>query len=570
MPDFVPSRASIERVLIPLSLALGFLHAWVGRYSMNPDGMSYLDVGDSFFRHDWANAVNAWWSPLYPWTVGLVLGFAKPSPRWEFPLVHLVNFGIFVAALLAFRFLLHTFLALGREQTPAATPENGQALPQWSLVLLAYSIFWWIAFEVETLYDVSPDLAVMACLCLIMGMLLHLRHDQGLWKFALFGVILGVGYWTKTILFPLGFVTLGAGYLWRRSRPGWGLGIAVAGLVFLCASGPLIFLLSHQKGRFAFGDSGKANYAWYVSPRTFWRNWQGEIPGSGIPAHPTRQLLQHPPLFEFDGPVIGTYPPWTDPSYWNEGLQWHFKLKPQMEVLAGTTPSEVRLLLRARPELVVGLIALALFSGRLWLSSLRELWPLIATSIVGMAIYLPMVENDRYLGGPVLVLFLTLIAAIRLSPGMEKSAVYVAGAVFLVMALGTADYTTRVATNHMAIPGTGPGTAWQDIVAAEQLQRMGAQPGDRVAIIGDGTDAYWARLEKLRIVAEIMDANHGSKEFWDSPEEVRRHVYDIFALAGAKLVVTSCPTYPPKSSSGWEQIEGTPYCMRPLQASTIN
>ena len=45
------------------SLALGLLHAWMGRYSMNPDGMSYLDVGDSFFRRDWANAVNAWWSP---------------------------------------------------------------------------------------------------------------------------------------------------------------------------------------------------------------------------------------------------------------------------------------------------------------------------------------------------------------------------------------------------------------------------------------------------------------------------------------------------------------------------
>ena len=56
------------------SLALGLLHAWMGRYSMNPDGMSYLDVGDSFFRRDWANAVNAWWSPLYPWTLGLVVG----------------------------------------------------------------------------------------------------------------------------------------------------------------------------------------------------------------------------------------------------------------------------------------------------------------------------------------------------------------------------------------------------------------------------------------------------------------------------------------------------------------
>ncbi len=40
----------------------------------DPDVTSYLDVEDSSFRHDWANAVNAWWSSLSPGTIGLVLG----------------------------------------------------------------------------------------------------------------------------------------------------------------------------------------------------------------------------------------------------------------------------------------------------------------------------------------------------------------------------------------------------------------------------------------------------------------------------------------------------------------
>jgi len=263
--------------------------------------------------------------------------------------------------------------------------------------------------------------------------------------------------------------------------------------------------------------------------------------------------------------VAGTYPPWTDPSYWNEGLQWHFKLRPQMEVLAGTVPSEIRLLLRARPELVAGLTALALLSGQLWLASLRKLWPLIAISIADMGLFLPLVENDRYLGGFVLVLYLALIAAVRLRPEVQKSGACVAFAVFLVMAMGTADYTVRVAMNHMAIPGTGPESAWRDVVAAEQLRRMGAQPGDKVAVIADGTGAFWAHLAKLRIVAEIMDMNHGSREFWDAPQEVQQQVYDIFARTRAKLVVTSCPPFPPGAPTGWEQIAGTPYCVRPLQ-----
>ena len=553
-----------ERILVLASLVLGFLHSWVGRYAMNPDGMSYLDVGDSFFRRDWANAVNGWWSPLYPWTLGIVLGTLKPSPRWEFPLVQLVNFGVFVFALFAFRFLLHALLAFGRRQESSIITSDGEALPEWMFIPLAYSTFLWIALEVETVYDVSPDLAVLAFFCLNSGILLRLPHHPKTRGFVIFGLALGLGYWTKTILFPLGFMTLAVGYLWKRSQKGWGRGMLVATLVFVCSSAPLIFLLSHQKGRFTFGDSGRVNYAWYVSPRTFWRNWQGEIAESGTPVHATRQLLQHPPLFEFDGPVAGTYPPWTDPSYWNEGLQHHFKLKPQLQVLSGTVPSEIRLLFRARPELVTGVIVLALLGGPLWLMGLREIWPVIVLPIVGMGLYLPMVENDRYLGGFILVLFLALIAAVRLGSESRKSASYVGLAVFVTMMLSTVDYTVRIVTNHLAIPGNGPNSTWQDVIATEQLRRIGIHPGDKVAVIGDGTDAYWARLAKLRIVAEIMDANHGSREFWSAPEAVQHRVYETFGRTQAKLVVTNCPSCPSRTLAGWEQIIGTPYCVRHL------
>jgi hypothetical protein len=557
------SRFPLERILALATLALGLFHTWLGRYAMDPDGISYLDVGQSFFRRDWANAVNAWWSPLYPWTVGLVLAIAKPSPRWEFPVASTVNFGVFVLTLLAFRYLLHALIAFSRQQNSHSMPNDAVALPEWMMVLFGYTTFLWLALEVETPWGMTPDLAVMACVCLTAGMLMRLRPDDKLWKVALFGVILGVGYWTKAILFPLGFATLAVGYWWKRSSLDWRRRMIVAGVVFLCTSAPLIILLSHQKGRFTFSDTGKMNYAWYVSPRTFWRNWQGEVPGSGIPVHPTRQLLRHPPLFEFDGPVAGTYPPWTDPSYWNEGLRPQFKLKPQLEVLAVSLPSEVRLLFRSRPELVVGVIVLALLSGGLWLAALRDLWPLIAIAAVGMGLYLPLVENDRYMGGFVIVLFLTLLAAVRLRPVAQNSAACVTLAVFFSMALATADYTVRVATHHLAIPGSGPNSTAQDITAAEQLWRMGVQPGDKVAIIMNGTSAYWAHLAKLRIVAEIMETGHGTAEFWNSPGELQQRVYDLMSRTHARAVVAECPSSI-RIPAGWEPIAGTPYCVRHL------
>jgi hypothetical protein len=554
----------VDRALFFVTIALGLIHAWMGRASMNPDGMSYLDVGESFFRRDWANAVNAWWSPLYPWTVGFVLGIGKPSPRWEFPLVHAVNFVVFAIALLAFRFFVHELLAFRRERVGDGASGEAESLPDWAVLLLAYPIFWWIALEVVTIYDVSPDLAVMACFSLAAGILLRLRASDKLWKFALFGVILGIGYWTKAVLFPLGFVILAVGYWWRRSERSWRIGIVTSAVVFLCACAPLIFLFSQQKGRFTFGDSGRVNYAWNVAPRTQTRNWQGQEPQSGTPVHPTRQLLRHPPVFEFDGPVVGTYPPWTDPSYWNEGLRAHFELRPQIEVLTGTLRSEIRLLLVARPALVVGIIVLALLSGYSWWLNLWSVWPLIAMSVTGLAMYLPLIENDRYLGGFVLVLFALLIAAAQVHTQEKRAAIYVVFAVFLALALSTADYTVRIVTHHWAIPGVGPYSAAQDVVAAEQLWHMGVRPGDKVAVITDGTGAYWARLAKVRIVAEIMDMNHGAREFWNAPADVKQNVYRIFVQAHATAAVSACPACPAPGSEGWQPIAGTPYCVRML------
>lgn len=554
----------LERALIVAAGALGLAQAWVGRYSMNPDGVSYLDVGDSFFRHEWSNAVSAWWSPLYPWTLGVVVGIAKPSPRWEFPLVQLVNFGFFLFALLAFRFLLHQLLTFRREQIQRAGTVDTDALPDWAALILGYAIFLWTALEGETIYDVSPDLAVMGCICFIAGMLLVVRHSPTLRNAAVFGAALGLGYWTKTVLFPLGCGTLVAAYWWRRSEPKWPACILLAGVVFSLISMPLIFLISQQKGRLTIGDSGKLNYAWYVSPRTFWRNWQGDEPESGVPLHPTRRLLRQPPTFEFGRPVAGTYPPWTDPSYWNDGLTGHFRLRSQIEVLSGTVPSELRLLLRAQPALVAGVLVFALFSGRIWWANMIELWPLTAISLAGMAVYLPLVENDRYLGGFLLLFYLVLVNATEVPTKDQRKAAYVALAVSIAMVLGTTDYMVRIITNHLAIPGSGPSSAFQDVVAAEQLWKLGARPDDKVAIIGDGTDAFWARLAKLRIVAEIMDANHGSREFWSASESKQQEVYAVFARAGAKLVVTTCPACPPGAPQGWVSIEGTPYCMRPL------
>ena len=397
-----------------------------------------------------------------------------------------------------------------------------------------------------------------------MGILLRLTPAGSAIKFLLFGLSLALGYWTKAILFPLGFAILIAGYFWKHSEKGWGKGMVIAAVAFICGATPLIIFLSHQKGRFTFSDSGRVNYAWNISPRTATRNWQGHEPGSGTPKHPTRQLLDHPPLFEFDGPIIGTYPPWTDPSYWNEGLQWHFSLKGEVQVLSTTLPSEIRLALRDRPEFLTGLIVLALLGGPLSLAGLRELWPFVALPLLGFGVYLPLIENDRYLGGFLLALLLALFACVRFRPEMQKIAGYVCLAMFTTIVLATGDYTVRILMHHMAIPGNGPNSTAADLTLANKLKEMGAAPGTKVAIIGDGTGAFWARLGKFRIVAEIMGMGHGPAQFWSSPQAVQQRVYETFREAHATLVVTACPICPAGVPAGWEHVADTQYCVRRL------
>ena len=255
-----------------------------------------------------------------------------------------MNFAIFLVALLCFRFFLHEVIRFVHERAELdeGKSDGRAALPDWAFLLLGYSIFLWASLELVSLYDVSPDQAVLAFVCLDAGLLLRLRRNPTLRNFALLGLVLGIGLDQGNLISAWRF-DLVIRVLMETSLANVASGAALSALVFLAVAAPLVLALSWQKGRPTFGDSGKLNYAWAVSPRTFWRNWQGDS-GKRTPVHPTRQLAQHPPVFEFAGPIPGTYPPWADPSYWNDGLRWHFRIRPQMEVLAANFASESRLL----------------------------------------------------------------------------------------------------------------------------------------------------------------------------------------------------------------------------------
>src|SRR4051812_5934630 len=105
-------------VLFP-PILLGMAQAWIARFYMNNDGPSFIDIGDAYLRQDWPAAINGLYSPLYSWLLGIAMWVVKPTPYWEFPLVHLVNLLIYLCSFGCFYFFLSSLLHLTRKQNPA-------------------------------------------------------------------------------------------------------------------------------------------------------------------------------------------------------------------------------------------------------------------------------------------------------------------------------------------------------------------------------------------------------------------------------------------------------------------
>ena len=128
-----------------VSFALGLAQAWRGRFHMNLDGISYLDMGDAYLRGDWHTAINGYFNPLYAWMQAFARFLLRPSMYWEYPVVHLVNLGVFVAATFAFDYFPQGLLK-DRDDV-------------FAIRSIAYAIFLWSSLRAYSRvhYRAGPD-----------------------------------------------------------------------------------------------------------------------------------------------------------------------------------------------------------------------------------------------------------------------------------------------------------------------------------------------------------------------------------------------------------------------------
>ena len=209
------------------AVALGALHAWAARHAMNADGISYIEIARAYTRGNWGEVVTGYWSPLYSWLLAAGFLVVRPSLYWEAAVVHLVNFGIYCAALAGFHFFWGGLL---RWRAARTAPRAAAGVPVGPDVVGAglRAVRVVVACAGEIAGGRAGHGGGGGCLC---GLRVTGADPPGgpavadvrFWL----GGLLGVGYLTKAVLFPLSFVFLGVAACsagnWRRavSSAGW-------------------------------------------------------------------------------------------------------------------------------------------------------------------------------------------------------------------------------------------------------------------------------------------------------------------------------------------------------------
>lgn len=524
---------------------LGGVQAFVHRFDMNADGISYLSLGELYSQGEWSSAVNGYWSPAYPLALGLVRLVVGTAERWEAPVAHGLNFVLFLASLACFRFFVNQMQrAQCRARAGLETTNFLIDFTKPAVSLVAHAMFLWSGLVLIGLWYVTPDTMVACVVFGLAGLIVRFRStNAGSSYYAIIGATAALGYLTKTAMFPLGWLVVFSCALGLGTARSWLTRTAAAAFGFLVVASPQIIAQSRLVGRFSYGETGTVAYAQYVNGVPQW--WTGAPPGSGIPVHPVRQINHEPAAYEFSTPVSEfSYPYRDQPAYWAEGIRPRFDLQQQLEV---TVPI-LDFYLQQLTPLILVLLTLVILSRPLRIS--RAYLPLIIPAIGAYGLYALVYSESRYLGAWTVVLFMAAVASMRF-PSTRRWAVH--GLLGLVAIFSAFSITDRFWSDVKGAAAPGSSSPGQYTVAMA-LRSLGIGDGTRVAHVGRSYEAYWARLAKVQIAFEVPDAT----SYWSSSERARSALHRRFAEAGAKAIVVRIAGSE-RPGTGWQRLGESDY-----------
>jgi hypothetical protein len=452
--------------------------------------------------------------------------FFHPGIRTEFAMARTLNFAVFTAALYTFSRYWSAVADWSRRTNGDETPIPVTSPFVW--IVLGYLLFVVnFAWSVDV---VNPDILVAAIVFAIAASLFKLNHRQqhDIGPYAWLGLLLAIGYYAKAILLYFAVFVLGA-IVVQGFRSGSLRRPMAAIMIFVVLVSPFVAVLSRTVGHFTAGDSGRLNYAWFVNgPET--KTWMRASYGSApLPFYPGSVALDSPRVFRLPSIEGVAYAPWYDAARFDKRSHPTFDLRDQLRQLAINLRSLKEQILGAGAALLVPLLILVWYTPKASLCHFAATWfcTLPAFAVVGMYLLVHLVQ--RFVLGFSLVLWGAALASIFVPPGLHL----LARRAMLAGTLVFAGYTMPGLLHYVVSQRTE--STERDMAIAEAVSQYGIAPGDAVASIGDGQEAYWAHLARVSVVAEVWSID--SARFWSGPPAVQQAVLRSMADSGAKAVV---------------------------------
>ncbi len=553
-------------------LIAGLVQTWDVRHRIFSDGISYLDIASYYSQGDLAHAVNAYWSPLYSWILAVPLSLIRVDGYWDVMLLHLVNFSAYVASLALFELLLGELLKY-RAGLIDAPSRAVHLLSDTTVRIAGYSVFALAELRMIGIGYCSPDMIATSTGFYIAYVLCRIANKRtSILLFVGLGAALALTYLARAAFAPMIVVNvLVLAWLLFKTRQPVLVPVCVACAAVAVIALPWVTVLSTSKGHLTLGESGKLNYAWEVDGAARSTHWQGEPYNIGVPRHPTHRVIDHPETYTFAEPVPGSYPPWYEPSYWYEGVAPRLEIGRQWNVLRASLVQDVYLLLLS--PVTIPCIGLLFWAGlRLWTSrrGILAYWFLIVPALVYTGAYSVVYMDRRYIAGSLALLWVCFTASLLSKPGRISPYLNTAMQAWIILFSFAYVGSRMVQPTALALRDLAHRSEaeWNlQWILAQHIRKLGVDSGSKVAYIGESINAEWARLDHVRIVAEVPviwerldNLNRGIfadprevKAFWRGDEQSRVRVLNAFRKAGASVVFADPP--PPGSNmAGWQRV----------------
>jgi len=507
---------------------LTIILVWAGRYFVNPDGVSYLDLSDDFRSGRWTDAVNAHWSPGYPLILSTLLRPWMLRSPWEPIVVHVINGWLFLVSLASFEFFLSELRRSASSERAAldlTTPGGWFA---------AHMVFLWCMLVLITVRGVTPDMMLAAIGFAAAAYVVRIQsRGATTGSFVMLGALLGFAALTKSFMLSVSIALLLV--LLTTDRR-----ILYSAAVFAVVISPQLVALSVEARHLTFGDSARIVYALKV-------NQVSKFDAAN-------QLVAVPRTVSFptDKPNQ-TYPLWDDPARWYSGIPVSFDYSNQMRAFIRNLEADAGIALKIIIPLIVVVMC------RNWAVPVRNRL-LAATALAVLAAYSLLHSEARLIGFWIALGSISFLAGITLDARYERIGRRVVQLISIISAVSLVTYVIDQSFSSRADRGLNARDIQGEVAA--KVRGTGIRQGDRIGLIGDESDIYWARLAHVQVVAQIPLADAAA--YWSSSEGARDDVNRWMGMAGAVALVASW-TSPPAPIEGWTPVPGSRYSIFPLK-----